>query len=276
MSMDAVALLKTWPDWEHASLETVLASPAWRMPVRYGETATTLVRADALPDDAISLAVTFDGTPAVLALADSALYPDLHLLWSRRADLPSALVLALVEKECGNLFALLEKLTRRLFGVTGFADAPGARSYAFAVAGLPAPLAFALDLPAELLPVFGDLACLDPAHPSIRGAVREIRADYGALAVTDDELAALAPGDFLLSPGETAAQWLTAPPADGAAHVLAAAAQTATFAAFADDALPPPPPPAEGLLLVRGGRHYAVLAPDRVGEAAAYRVMERK
>ena len=76
--------------------------------------------------------------------------------------------------------------------------------------------------------------------------------------------------------GETAAQWLTAPPADGAAHVLAAAAQTATFAAFADDALPPPPPPAEGLLLVRGGRHYAVLAPDRVGEAAAYRVMERK
>ena len=272
--MDAVALLKTWPDWEHASLETVLASPAWRMPMRYGETATTLVRADALPDDAISLAVTFDGTPAVLALADSALYPDLHLLWSRRADLPSALVLALVEKECGNLFALLEKLTRRQFGVTGFADAPGARSYAFAVAGLPAPLAFALELPAELLPVFGDLACLDPAHPSIRGAVREIRADYGALAVTDDELAALAPGDFLLSPGETAAQWLTAPPADGAAHVLAAAAQTATFAAFADEALPPVPAPAD-LVVVKGGRVRARVVPATVGEAAAYRVEER-
>ena len=111
--MDAVALLKTWPDWEHASLETVLASPAWRMPVRYGETVATLVRAAAVPDDPIALAVTFDGTPAVLALADSALYPDLHLLWSRRADLPSALVLALVEKECGNLFALLEKLFRQ-------------------------------------------------------------------------------------------------------------------------------------------------------------------
>lgn len=272
--MDAVALLKTWPDWEHASLETVLASPAWRMPVRYGETAATLVRAAALPDDAISLAVTFDGTPAVLALADSALYPDLHLLWSRRADLPSALVLALVEKECGNLFALLEKLTRRLFGVTGFADAPGARPYAFAVAGLSAPLAFALDLPAELLPVFGSLSCLDPAHPSIRGAVREIRADYGALAVTDDELAALAPGDFLLSPVETPARWVTAPPADEMAHVLAAAAQTATFAAFADEALPPVPAPAD-LVVVKGGRVRARVVPATVGEAAAYRVEER-
>ena len=106
--------------------------------------------------------------------------------------------------------------------------------------------------------------------------LRRPRPDLGALAVTDDELAALAPGDFLLSPGETAAQWLTAPPADGAAHVLAAAAPTATGAASADAAQPPPPPLAEGLLLVRGGRPYAVLAPDRVGEAAAYRVMERK
>lgn len=274
--MDAVALLKTWPDWEHASLETVLASPAWRMPVRYGETAATLVRADAVPDDPIALAVTFDGTPAVLALADSALYPDLHLLWSRRADLPPALVLALVEKECGDLFALLEKATRRQFGVTGLAPTLPARPYAFAVVGLPAALAFTLELPAELLPVFGDLACLDPAHPSIRGATREIRADYGTLAVTDDELAALAPGDFLLCPGEPAARWLTAPPADEAAHVLAAAAQTATFAAFADEALPPPPPPSEGLVLVKNGRPYAALVPDRVGEAAAYRVVERK
>ena len=274
--MDAVALLKTWPDWEHASLETVLASPAWRMPVRYGETVATLVRAEAVPDDPITLAVTFDGTPAVLALADSALYPDLHLLWSRRAGLPPALVLALVEKECGDLFALLEKATRRQFGVTSLAPTLPARSYAFAVEGLPAALAFALELPAELLPVFGDLACLDPAHPSIRGATREIRADYGALAVTDDELAALAPGDFLLCSGEPMARWLTVPPTDEAAHVLAAAAQTATFAAFADEALPPPSPPSEGLVLVKNGRPYAALAPDRVGEAAAYRVVERK
>ncbi len=275
--MDAVALLKTWPDWEHASLETVLASPAWRMPVRYGETAATLVRAAAVPDDPIVLAVTFDGTPAVLALADSALYPDLHLLWSHRAALPPALVLALVEKECGELFALLEKATRRQFGVTGLVPTLPARPYAFAVEGLSAALAFALELPAELLPVFGDLACLDPAHPSIRGATREIRADYGTLAVTDDELAALASGDFLLCPGEpVVARWLTAPPADEAAHVLAAAAQTATFAAFADEALPPPPPPSEGLVLVKNGRPYAALVPDRVGEAAAYRVVERK
>ncbi len=274
--MDAAELLKTWPDWEHASLETVLTSPAWRMPVRYGETAATLVRAAAVPDDSIPLAVTFDGTPAVLALADSSLCPDLHLLWSRRADLPPALVLALVEKECGDLFALLEKAARRQFGVTGLAEAAPARPYAFAVEGLSAPLAFALELPAELLPVFGDLACLDPAHPSIRGATREIWADYGTLAMTDDELAALAPGDFLLCPGEPAARWLTAPPADEAAHVLAAGAQTATFAAFADEALPPLPPPSEGLLLVRDGRAYAVLAPGRVGEAAAYRVVERK
>lgn len=274
MIMDAAELLKTWPSWEHASLETVLASPAWRMGARYGATAATLVRAAALPDDPIALAVTFDGAPAVLALADSALYPDLHLLWSRRAALPPALVLALVEKECGDLFALLEACTRRLFGVTGFAEAPPAHPVAFAVEGLAAPLAFALDLPAELLPVFGSLACLDPAHPAIRGATREIWADYGALAATDEELAALAPGDYLLRGEAAAARWLTAPPADVAAHVVGRRPQTATFAAFADDALPPVPAPSD-LVVVKGGRACARVTPASVGEAAAFRVEER-
>lgn len=272
--MDALDVLKSWPTWAHAGHEAVLASPAWRRRVRLGETEVSVVRAAALPAEALTLDVTFDGAPGALALIDSALFPDLHLLWAQRAALPPNVLLALVEKECGDLFLLLEKLVRRQFGVKGLAATPlPENAYAFAVEGLAAPLTFALALPAEALPAFGGLDCLDPAHPAIRAATREIRADYGALALTEADCAALKVGDSLLMENPPAPQWLTESPADDVPHVLAADSRTATFAEFADDALPPPPPPAEPLALVRGDRALARLAPTHIGLCPAFRIV---
>ncbi len=275
--VDALELLKTWPGWSHAGSETILASPAWRFTVCVGETSRTLVRTEEALVDPIELTVTFDGVPAILSLADAAVYPDLHLLWSRRGALPPEVVLALVEKECGGVFSLLEEATRRQFGVVGFATESPRNPYAFAVQGAGEKLIFSLELPAELLPIFGSLENLDPAHPVIRESTREAWADYWTLAVTDEELAAVRTGDFLLCPEDTGrdARWVTELPKDEGVHVLGATSRMLTFAAFAEDALPPIPDPVD-LVLVKDGREFATAQVDRVGMATALRVVERK
>ena len=114
--MDALELLKTWPGWANAGAETVLASPAWRLSVRFGEETGVLRLGVEALSDTIDLDITLDGEPHVLSLADSSLYPDLHVLWGTRAGLPPEILLALVEKECGDLFFMLEKSTRRMVG----------------------------------------------------------------------------------------------------------------------------------------------------------------
>ena len=274
--MDALELLKEWPGWADAGMETVLASPAWRMDAQLGGKPVKLVRGDSI-EDPVALAVTFDGVPSVLLLADSPRYPDLHLLWSRRSGLPPEVVLALVEKECADVFLLLEQVTRRQFGITGFAPDVPASARAFAVQGLDVPLTFALDLATELLPVFGSLACLDPAHPSILAATREIRAHYATVSVSDDELAACVPGDFLLFPEapDATPAWVTEIPLDESVHVVGASTQTATFEAFVTDGLPSVPPPVD-LVLVKGGRDLATVRIGRVGQARALCFVERK
>ena len=118
--MDALELLKKWPTWEKANAATVLASPAWRMPVKFDGRDASLRLVDAPAErDAISLAVKFDGEEHILGIFDTSRFSDLHLLWQKRDGLPGEIVLALVEKECGVLLQFLEDTVRKELSVEG-------------------------------------------------------------------------------------------------------------------------------------------------------------
>ena len=275
--MDALELLKSWPDWERAGTETVLASPAWRLPVRVNGAAGVMTAAEPAERDLLVFDVTLDGEAHRLALADSPAYPDLHLLWSRRAELPEALLLALAEKECGGVFALVESVTRRLFAVKGLsADADGLRF--FAVSGAGGDFVLGLDVTPDLAAGLGRLENLDPAHPSIRTSTRPARAVSGLLMLTDEELAALEPGSFVLLPEAfgQAAKWATLPELE-ASEALAVAVPgevALAFAAFADETFPPVPA-GDAFEILRGGRCLFRCVAAQVGQARALKVVEK-
>ena len=271
--MDALELLKTWPGWANAGAETVLASPAWRLSVRFGvETGVLRLGVEAL-SDTIDLDITLDGEPHVLSLADSSLYPDLHVLWGTRAGLPPEILLALVEKECGDLFFMLEKSTRRMVGVKGLAAAPAESARRMDVGLSAGTLSFALDLPPDVQALWGRLENLDVTHPEIRNMTRPARVDYCVLMLTDDERAVMASGDHLLVPDEfTGTQrWIVDAPADESVHLCSTTSQDISFAAFADDSLPPIPAPGEFSLVLKDQTLHAC-SPSHLGGARAVRI----
>lgn len=271
--MDALELLKTWPSWARAGAETILASPAWRMQVRFGSGHGVMTVGEAFPD-ALCLDIAFDGEPFVLALSDTSLYPDLHALWTRRADLPREIVLALIEKECGDVLTMLENLVRRQLSITGISEATSVagRSYAVAVPG--GAFGFALAFPPETVQAFARLENLDASHPAIREMTRAARADYAVLMLTEEERQALKPSDLLLLPETfpTKASWIVGAPSEGAVRLLSAAETEISFGAFADDRLPAIPPP-DALRLVEGGRTLFAGELTRVGDVAALRLL---
>ena len=274
--MDARELLKAWPAWQRAGTETVLASPAWRMPVRLNGTACELKSSDPVAD-LLVLDVTLDGEPHRLALADSPAYADLHLLWSRRGELPEALLLALAEKECGGVFSLVETATRRMLAVKGLSgNAEGLRF--FSVAGAGVDVAFGLDVTPDLAAVLGRLDNIDPSHPSVRASTRPVRAVRGRLELVDEDLGELTPGSFLLLPDTFGAdaRWVPVEDLEAAGDLVVAAPETAemSFAAFADEAFPPLPDGTESELL-RGSRRLCRCADARVGQARALKVTEK-
>ena len=274
--MDARELLNTWPEWQRAGTETVLASPAWRMPVRLNGAAGTMTAA-APADDLLVLDVTLDGEAHRLALADSPAYPDLHLLWSRRGELPEPLLLALAEKECGGVFGLVESATRRMLAVKGLSRTDDGLRF-FSVSGAGAGFVFGLDVTPDLAATLGRLDYVDPAHPAVRTSTRSARAVLGRLELTDEELAALEPGCFLLLPEGfgSAAKWVAADALEDAEDVLLVVPGDVelTFAAFADETFPPVPE-SPAFELLRGRRLLCTCADARVGQVRALKVIEK-
>lgn len=275
--MDARELLRSWPDWQRAGTETVLASPAWRMPVRMNGAAAAMTVTEAA-GDLLVLEVTLDGETHRLALADSPAYPDLHLLWARRGDLPEALLLALAEKECGGVFALVESVTRRMLSVKGLAGSESDEGLRFfSVSGAAAGLVFGLDVTPDLAATLGRLDYIDPAHPDVRASTRPVRAVVGRLELAEEDLGALAPGSFLLLPDEfgSDAKWVPADELEASGDVVLAAPGDAdlTFAAFADEAYPPIPE-GSAFEIVRGRRRLCRCADARVGQCRALKVIE--
>ena len=226
-SLDILSALPPFRAWTPAE---ILASPAWAMPCRLGSEEGRLVAEGALlPADPLRLAVRFADAPATLALADSPLFPELHALWSARADVPAPILLALVEKECGPLLQLLENAAGRQLAVDGLeapaAGAAGATGEGQSPSPNPTPAggsggaaprslrpfllrratgeelcSFALSLPPAVLESFGALRNLDVAHSAVREHALPAVVQLAEPTLSSADLESLAPGDHLLLP----------------------------------------------------------------------------
>ena len=262
---DAAKLLAEWPSLARANADTVLASPAWRLRTRWNGEPAVLRRADGALADALALDVALDGDDRTLRLVDSETFPDLHLLWARRRELPPEVLLALVEKECGELFRIIEDVFRRQLSIRALADGDGAADAfpGFVLTCGDTRVTFALGLSPADRSEIGRLANLDVEHPSIRSLVRPAEADYGSVAFAEGDLHALAPGDFILFPEEDPS-WRCTAADEGTLRILGAEPTDIAFAQFADDGLPPVPPPGR-LRLVSGGRTLATGSVSVVG-----------
>ena len=276
--MDALELLKKWPSWEKANAATVLASPAWRMPVKFDGRDAVLSMVDA-PDarDAIALGVHFDGDGHTLCLFDSAAFADLHMLWDRRASLPKEVVLALVEKECGGLLQMLEDVVRKQLSIDGLKDAaavePPPSERVFLLQAGSTSITFSMDVSPAMEIELGKLEYLDPAHESIRALTRPAEVEYAVIPLTEEETSSLAPGDLVLPPDDAVPKWTVDKPLDGQLHVRGAQAGELTFAQIADQALPPVPE-SDSFVLMRFGGKIAAGSRSRVGDHAAVRIDE--
>ncbi len=278
--MTALDLLANWPGWNTKTADELIASPAWSMMVRYGDAEMRLRLSKTAPRDVIGLRIAFDGEEHFLGLGNRETFPDLHALWHEKRRLPDALVLALVEKECGNLLQLLENAVRRQLSVVGLAnpdERAEAQGFEVVDAGGTIVAFFSLTLSHMVKTSFGDVANIDTAHPAIRALEMPSQIQYAAFRLNEAEAAGLASGDHLLLPeavGLAEAKWLPqGAPHDGCLHVLADAPAVLTFGELADGALPAIPAPTR-LMLVRDGRTLAVGRFTQLARQPAFAIEE--
>lgn len=272
--MDARELLKKWPNGQLTSAEGIFQSPAWRLSVVYEDAPSVLVRGEEKPTDILPLVLTLDGEASVLGLADSQSYPDLHLLWGRRHELPSEVLLALVEKECGPLFQMLEDATKKLVAVKGLADAAkrvdGTAFTLLRPDGQQMP--FTLEITPSILARFGVLDNLDVTHASIRSMARSARAVYAELTVSASEVAAFAADDRLVLPPLDVARWQSDLPEDAAVRICSTEEGSLLFAQVVDEALPPVPFPQE-VTVFQGTRAVATGRVEALGLQQVVRLL---
>ena len=196
-------ILGLLPKWRNASPDELIASPAWAMPCRLGDAVCTM-RLDAIrPADTLDVAITLEDEPHVLSLVDTPRFEDLHRIWSSRADVPEPILLALVEKECGQLLQLIENAARRQLKIVGLANAGepvGERLCARICSGDEEQLVFALTSSPSLVAAFGKLAFIDTAHASVRDVELSAVAECASFTLSAADIASLAVGDALVIP----------------------------------------------------------------------------
>ena len=203
--MKPLEILTSLPQWSKASAEDLLASPAWAMPCRLGEQNCTMRLDATLPTETLDLLVRFGTEEHVLGLRDSESLQELHAIWPARAEMPEPILLALVEKECGALFQLLENAVRRQLSVVGLApsplvpDAHALLAQVYSADGTPI-ISFALSSSPALVAALGQLRFLDATHPAVRDGALSAEVEFATFALPAADLAALAPGDALLLP----------------------------------------------------------------------------
>lgn len=204
--MKPYEILAALPAWSSAPPAALLDSPAWAMPCRLGDDPCTL-RLDApLPADTLNIAVRIGDDSLVIGLADTPRHPELHALWSTRAEVPENVLLALAERECGPLFQLLENTFRRQLRVESLAsdDAASAARPPLS-AHLLTPegeeiLSFTLTRIPAVESAWGQLRFIQPTHPAVRDATLPAETEYATFTLPPADLATLAPGDALLLP----------------------------------------------------------------------------
>lgn len=278
--MNGIENLSRWPGWAEKTPDELLASEAWAMGTRWGDEDVVLRLSNNRPRDIIALKIALDDEEHFLGIGERDSFPDLAALWNRKKEIPDTLVLALLEKECGKLFQLLENSIRRQLSVIGLTDV-GARegTQGFEVVNRKGKIlaSFALNLSSMVKSAFGDLAAIDVTHPAIRAMTRPTKVEYAVFALSE-ESQAVAPGDYLLAPelsNTVAARWCVDDPPvdDGRFRIRSTMAVEMPFSHFADNDMPPIASPTslelfKGKTLIATG-HYAQL-----GDASAMAIEE--
>ena len=212
--MKPFEILSQLPQWAKARPGAIVDSPAFAMQCRLGDETVVLRRASVEPavSDMLALSVSFGDEPHTLCIARSARFQDLDKLWNSRAEVPEAELLALVEKECGPLFQMLENAVRkqmRLVRVAsqgslevskfGSLDDLGSKCLNLQTSNLPTTV-FSLTRSETAVAAFGMLRNLDLSHESIRSMSLESEIEYAAFAMPNDDFASIATGDAVLLP----------------------------------------------------------------------------
>ena len=246
--MNPLELLQNWPSWKGAGAEAVYASPAWAMTVRWDDRPCLLRRSGVVFRDVLGITIRLDDEEHFLGLGSQETFPDLKALWEVKNNLPDALKLALVEKECAPLLQLLENAARRQLSVVDVAPATaraGATGFEVVDDTGNVLASFDLDVSPALVTAFGQLKCLDLNHEAIRSMTRDAWAVYASFALTAEELANLTAGDFLMLPeaANGTAKWQTSLPQNDLLTIASPEPTPLTFAQLADENLPPVPTP---------------------------------
>lgn len=193
--MKPLEILSTLPQWADAAPEALLDSPAWAMPCRLGDDASTLRMADVRPCDTLDLSVLLDGERHVLSIADSPRFVNLHTLWASRADVPEPILLALVERECGTLLQLVENAVRHQLKIEGLAsDSPNAQTLFAQVEDV----TFGLTRSSMVETALGQLRFIDSSHQAVRDETLPCETELAAFVLSAADIASLAVGDALL------------------------------------------------------------------------------
>jgi len=194
--MKPFEILSALPQWSRLSAEAIVDSPAFAMPCRLGDETATLVLGAMPPADAISLSITLDDEAYVLSLGRSPRFKELESVWDSRADVPEPILLALVEKDAGLVFQLIENAVHKRLKLVGLgaSDSPEARNLVAQVADV----VFAITRTPAVVSAIGNLRNLDLSHESIRSTPLRAVAEYAAFALPQSDVAGLEVGDAVL------------------------------------------------------------------------------
>lgn len=298
--MKPLDILSALPKWASATPRDLLASPAWAMPCRLGEARCTMRIGAIRPVDTLDLAIKLESEDHVLGIAVSPAFPELNAVWPSRADVPAPILLALVEKECGQLLQLIENAVRRQLKIDGLKPAPsetpetapeGQEASVFEVSDPSIPsMTFTLTMSPAVEEALGQLRYIDAAHPSVREATVAAETEYASFAIPEADIASFAPGDALLLPeigtlkpraviekrliaSENGVEtWNDAnlPRVCSVSDTEMSVGDILGIAEGSVSALPPPPQENAPLKLVRSGKALAYGHLGRVGDQFAF------
>ena len=196
--MKPFEILSSLPHWSRLGVDAIVDSPAFAMPCRLGDENVKLLLDAMHPADTIKLSILLEDEPHVLSLARSSRFRELDAVWDSRADVPEPILLALVEKDAGQLLQLVENAVRRQLKLVGLAtfDSPEARTLFAQVADIN----FTLTRSATVMAAIGNLRNLDLTHESIRSVVLPAVTEYATFSLSSDDVAGLVVGDAVLLP----------------------------------------------------------------------------
>ncbi len=199
--MKSLELLKQLDNFAKTPAQ-ILAHPAWRRRVQFDGTEAFLQVAPTAPAETFNLKIRFGKAESVLALAPSPAFPEFSSLFPTREQVPFPVLMAIIEKEAGALFQLLEDAVRQELTIQNPTDelAESAICFALVTPDGTTALRFSLQPTPELLANFGTLENLDCSHPSIANLELPADIEYALFDLTAEEQAGLAPGDCLLLP----------------------------------------------------------------------------